>query len=276
MARIIKKRFAPKPAPVERKPAPEQTWGMGYGGGATQWPGSFSVTTPPVTAPPVSQVAAQRTPWSPPPSDAALDQQYAAYDQQAAGAKTGYLTQSRDILRDYGYQEGGEQFSFGAVDPNNPFSKAALLKQSFEKAQRGNTNSMAARGQLYSGALQRSQDNSLSEYQQGDNALLTALRQNLGQLGQAYAGVDAELAGQKANAYESFINRQIALRPPEPDPTPDPTPPAAATADPATNPWVQRGLKGPRGEQLHVTNKGTFYYRQNANGTKTAIYIKRN
>lgn len=217
--------------------------GPGYGSFPGEGPQGFQQFS--VTAPSTGSVQVSRPPWSPPPSDSALDQQYAAYDQQANNAKTGYLAQSRDILKDYGYQEGPAAFQFGAVDPNNPFSKAALLKQSFERAQRGNTNSYAARGLGFSGAAQRAQNNTLSEYQQGENSLLTALRQNLGQLGQAYAGVDAELAGQKANAYESFINRQIALRPPDPDPMFDPTAPMVG-GPVAARPYTAAEVMGSR------------------------------
>lgn len=209
--------------------------GPGYGTVPGEGPQGFQSFS--VTGPSVSQASVSRPAWAPAPSDAALEDQYAAYDKQATGVKSGYLAQSRDLLKDYGFQEGSQAFTFGAVDPNNPFSKAALLKQSLERAQRGNTNSYAARGQLYSGALQRSQDKSLGDFQQGENTLLNALRANLGQLGQAYAGVDADLAAQKANAFESFLGRQIALRPADVDPAFDPTlPPISRAPAPVVRP----------------------------------------
>lgn len=55
-------------------------------------------------------------------------------------------------------------YSVGGVDPSNPNSRAALLQKSYENNQRGNTTSLAARGQLYSGALQNAQDASLSNF----------------------------------------------------------------------------------------------------------------
>lgn len=59
------------------------------------------------------------------------------------------------------------------VDVTNPFSRAALLKRSHQANERGNTNNYAARGQLYSGALQNAQDTEGFNYQGGQNALIS-------------------------------------------------------------------------------------------------------
>lgn len=198
----------------------------GYGSGASLIPEATDSPYKPfnVNGPSVGAVTPQAPQWSPAPSDSGLEQQYSAYDQQAQNATAGYRQQAGDLLRDYGYTaDPNNPYSFGGVDPNNPFSKAALLKQSFDRAKAGNTNSYAARGQLYSGALQRMQDKNLTDYQQGENTLLNSLRGNLGALSNAEAGVGAQLAGQKANAYQAFLDRQIALRPPDPVPSYDPS-----------------------------------------------------
>ena len=59
-------------------------------------------------------------------------------------------------LSDYGFQEGpGGALTF---DPNNPFSKASLLKKTYDTNRRSTAQSLAAGGQLYSGASQNAQD----------------------------------------------------------------------------------------------------------------------
>lgn len=205
----------------------------GYGSGASLIPEATDSPYKPfnVNGPSVGAVTPQAPRWSPAPSDSGLEQQYSTYDQQAQNATAGYRQQAGDLLRDYGYAaDPNNPYSFVAdpnnpygFDPTNPFSKAALLKQSFDRANAGNTNSYAARGQLYSGALRRMQDKSLNDYQAGNNTLLNSLRGNLGALNQAELGVGAQLAGQKANAYQAFLDRQIALRPPDPVPSYDPS-----------------------------------------------------
>ena len=45
------------------------------------------------------------------------------------------------------------------VDVTNPYSRAALLKRSYLQNRAGNTNSMAARGQMHSSAYKRAQTN---------------------------------------------------------------------------------------------------------------------
>jgi hypothetical protein len=98
----------------------------------------------PMAAPPITStpVAAPTQPYTPPP-DPNLQ------------AKQGLLTRARDDA--YGqiqYDEGRVKQEYGFDDVSNPFSRAALLQRSFQERQRGTTNTLAARGQLYSGAIQ--------------------------------------------------------------------------------------------------------------------------
>lgn len=55
-------------------------------------------------------------------------------------------------------------YSIGGIDPNNPNSRAAALQRAYQNQQRGNTNSYAARGQGYSGALQNAQNDATTTY----------------------------------------------------------------------------------------------------------------
>lgn len=68
------------------------------------------------------------------------------------------------------------------VDVTNPFSRAALLKRSYLQTQAGNKNSLAARGQLRSGALQNAQNRAAFDNQQGRDSILKAAGSGFGDL----------------------------------------------------------------------------------------------
>ncbi len=78
-------------------------------------------------------------------------------------------------------------------DPNNPFSQVALAKRRFDEERRGNTNGMAARGHLYSGALQNAQDNTNFRDLQSQDALA-----------KQYAAFFARTAADRENATTSY------------------------------------------------------------------------
>lgn len=95
------------------------------------------------------------------------------------------------------------------VDVTNPFSRAALLKRSYQQHQAGNTNSMAARGQLYSGALQNAQNETTRQNLQGQDALTKQAGDTIGgyygqwlgaQQSAGQQGIDAAGAAASRNA----------------------------------------------------------------------------
>ena len=63
----------------------------------------------------------------------------------------------------------------GAYDPTNPFSKASILKKNYDLDRRAKGQSMAAAGNLYSGAYQNAQDLVNRGELQGNDALLKSL-----------------------------------------------------------------------------------------------------
>lgn len=110
---------------------------------------------------------------------------------------------------EYGYSTS---FAPGAIDPvtglagdpsvqvtgfdtSNPYSRAALLQKSYDQTRAGNTTSMGARGQQFSGAYRNAQDaahtgfNTSSEQLRG--AFNEQVRQWLGGLGSARLGAGA-------------------------------------------------------------------------------------
>jgi len=133
-------------------------------------------------------------------------------------------------LGDYGFTEGaGGQLAF---DPNNPFSKAALLKKSYDQNRRSTGQSMGAGGQLYSGAFQNAQDLVNRNQLQGEDALQKSLVGFLARNTQArtQAGTDYEttVAGAAGDRVGRFQTNPLY------NPAPvDDTPAAATPATPA-------------------------------------------
>ena len=100
-------------------------------------------------------------------------------------AKKSNLTRSyNDTSAAIDYDEGRVKREYGFDDASNPFSRARLLQQSFENRQRATTNTLAARGQLYSGALvnqkaidQRGYDTSYDQLRTGYQDALQSILQ---------------------------------------------------------------------------------------------------
>jgi hypothetical protein len=126
---------------------------------------------------------------------------------------SGLLTQRANTASVYGYtptyDEQGLIRSL-AVDPNSPYAKAALLRKSHTENRARTLNSMASRGQLYSGALGVGQGINDENYQQGSNALQTAfinfIANNQGQINSANTGYANDLAG----ADSARVSRAVA------------------------------------------------------------------
>lgn len=81
--------------------------------------------------------------------------------------------------RAYGYRElGGGKFDF---DPTDPYSRAALLKQTYDTSRRVTGQQLGAAGQMYGGAYQTAQDALSRRQLQGEDALQKSLTEWLAQ-----------------------------------------------------------------------------------------------
>jgi hypothetical protein len=180
-----------------------------------------------------------------------------------------YAGQRPKVLADYGYTASGYDAQGNplglAFDPNNPFSRAALAKRTADQVKAGTQNSMASRGQLYSGALEQAQAGNEFNYQQGSDALQKALVGALGGIaaGERGAKTDYELGAGQALG-ESVGRAQNA----------PPTPPPAAAAPagrpnaggnpypPGTSEWA--AFASQHGQSWKQT--GGKWYRKGASG----------
>lgn len=127
------------------------------------------------------------------------EQAYEAQAQRGVQYADAQATYDRGrIQRDFGYGANGQ------VDPNNPYSRAALLERNFAASQRGDTNSYAAQGQLYSGALQNKKNSTTFGYLSDSNALKNQYADALGQTSlnqlNAYAGAGGGVSQERINA----------------------------------------------------------------------------
>lgn len=87
----------------------------------------------------------------PPPADAGLDMAKVGANRNIALGNSEAAVQEGDLGFDAGYNADG------TVNTSNPYSRAALLQLAHEQQTLGTTNSMAAAGQLYSGARANAQ-----------------------------------------------------------------------------------------------------------------------
>lgn len=94
------------------------------------------------------------------PFDATYDSQVGLNTRNYNDTITGLDAQGQQTLRD-----------FGLDDPSDPFSRAKALERAYHQRETGTTNSMAARGQLYSGANQSAHDSNTYGFLAGTDAL---------------------------------------------------------------------------------------------------------
>lgn len=158
-----------------------------------------------------------------------------------------------------------------------PLSAAAQLRDAYRKNASGSKTSLAARGQLYSGAMNNAQDSLAKGFGDDKQRLIDQVSKALAGYADAGRGAYTDWASENNAAYGELTSRAEAAR-------------QAAAAQPVAGGGVASGgigaptgqsfkqvmsdkLKGPNGEKLHVTDKGTYYIRKSDG---KAIYIKRN
>lgn len=151
-----------------------------------------------------------------------------------------------NALLNAGYKKTAYEQEYG-LDPGfndykaNPYSRAALLEQSFQRANRASGNSLAAGGQLYSGASQNAETYNREHKGQETNSLESAYRKALQGVNEEEAGAlttrEEEKGNAKWKAIEAAGNAEL-----EPD-----------TAPAGANPYAEQS----GGVKVKVTNKKT-------------------
>jgi hypothetical protein len=140
--------------------------------------------------------------------------------EKAYGDKLAYLGSQRTVAKqNYGIDPGFNDYA------TNPYSRAALLRKSYDTAARGSNTSYAARGQLYAGSLANAQGANRSNYDLGYDSLNKEYVSSLGELDQQ----EAEAKEAKENAILEAGWRRLeglANEPLEPEAAPGAAPDA--------------------------------------------------
>lgn len=155
------------------------------------------VPVPRPVAPAPPAVAPAPRPFNPNalPPDALYEQQIAGLGRQRDTTLAGLATQRQGSLLDYGYTQGaGGALAF---DPTNPYSQAAIMKRHYNESRAGSGVSLAAQGQLYSGAYQNAQDYANKQELQSSDALQKQLL--------AFLSRNTQQAAEAGNAYETGV-----------------------------------------------------------------------
>jgi len=128
--------------------------------------------------------------------------QRALADNQAQfqQAQAGLDDQERGLGIAYGLGQ------YGADIANNPYSRAAMLQRSYNQNQRASINTMAARGQLYSGATQNAANANTFNYGSAYDALSKDFGARQGQIGTQRQAASDALAAANESAYRRSIS----------------------------------------------------------------------
>ena len=98
------------------------------------------------------------------------------------------------------------------VDVTNPFSKAALLKQSYGRSQRSTKNSYAGMGQFGSGAYENAQKQNTFNNEQGRDSIIKNFSQGIQGILERRKAAQQLAAEEKLAAERALLERQIAAR----------------------------------------------------------------
>lgn len=97
-----------------------------------------------------------------------------------------------------GYKSNGVvDIDKATYDPKNPFTKMGILQQAYEGQKRGTTNSMASRGQLYSGAIGNQRN---IDHRNASGAFNTLVQSFQDLIGNANTGVGSAIGNYNTGA----------------------------------------------------------------------------
>jgi hypothetical protein len=160
--------------------------------------GSGQVGLP--TNSPQQTVTAPAPAGATPMPDPALMQQQATANNNVRLGDAWATYQTGQINADYGFTPQGQ------IDPNNPYSRAALLQRSYQDSQRGTTNSYASAGQYNSGAYSRMRGRNTENFDIGlDQLKKSQGREQAGVVQQQVQNYSTNMAGLDPAKLESIL-----------------------------------------------------------------------
>jgi len=225
--RVTSTRRQPTTRATRRQPTLAQVYAPSWGR-LPATPRPVTPAAPAVGGVPASAVAPAQYSLANLPPDASYDQQVALLQRQRDQQLAALVGERTRTLSDYGFQEGPN----GALtfDPNNPFSKSAVMKKTFDTNRRSIAQSMGSGGQLYSGAFQNAQDLIGRNQLQSEDALqknvLAFLARNTSQRAQALTGYETSAAQAEGDRIGRFQSNPLYDPASGADGTTSSTPPA--------------------------------------------------
>lgn len=174
-------------------------------------PGASAAPPPPAAAVPATP-AYTPTPW-----DGNYESTVANINRRRSEALAGLNYEETRTKQDYGFD-----------DPSNPFNRLKMLERSYQQSKAGAGNSMAAGGQLYSGAYQQAQDQLAFGETQDRDSLRRSYDDVLAGIQQRRLGVNTDADIDITGADYQRILAALQSVPVDPGPPAAPAAPAAA------------------------------------------------
>jgi len=176
----------------------------------------------------------------------------AQYTTDVAGANRDYNFGSAQLAQ----QQSQLGYETGIGDPTNPYSRSALLEQTYQRNQRGSTNSYAGAGQLYSGALQNASNSNTSDFFQGQHQIGYDYLKALSGL----TGAKTQLGYQKDDAMASAAAGNVARASAEPVTDAPPVPGYVSRYKKTQKKEVKQAVKKKQAfKQSHKGKRGSAY-----------------
>jgi hypothetical protein len=157
---------------------------------------------------------------APAPDPAAVDAASAPLPAPDITQDPAYQARIAAILRrrdqsisDLGLQEVQTKKAYGIDDTSDPFSKAKLMQESFQRNKAATGTTLAARGQLYSGSMQNAQDANQRSFNENQDALTKAYQAAKAALAQRKTDVVNAAEDDTNTAGSDALGRLLSTRP---------------------------------------------------------------
>jgi hypothetical protein len=211
-ARLRPKRPAKKRPPRRgRKPPPKKRRPKKPGMGVPAGPAAPSISAGPAGGPDTTGAYAPGAgPYGGPPSATQLPWNASSETQQGF-ANRNYNDEMASLnQQDFAVRS---DFGFDQEFANNPLTRANLLKKSYDQARTGAVNSMAARGQLYSGATSNQLSYADADYNESRDSEMKQYQGLRNEIAQSKLGAartrDESIAAAHAEALEAALGQEL-------------------------------------------------------------------
>jgi len=169
----------------------------------------------------------QADPYS---TDSTYQQQLDLSSQKLNNAIASSANNQNELATLYGINatyDGSGNLQSTSIDPNvdvnNPFSRASLLKRSFDRDKRATMNSYAGMGQFGSGAYEAAQKQNSFNFEQGNDSMVKNFRSAIQNILQSRRDAELQAQQEKMAAEAALLDRNLANR------------------DNASTPWLSSG-----------------------------------